>query len=125
MDEQQAKELGSYLRSQREAAGVSIRSLAPEVGVDQAQIIRLEQGTVASPRADLLGRICDRLNLPLADVLTMAGYPTTKSLPTLRPYMRAKYRDLPPEALDEVEAFVAKLARKHGSPGPGAGEDET
>jgi transcriptional regulator with XRE-family HTH domain len=124
MDDKQAKELGQYLRSHREAAAVSIRSLAAEIGIDQAQIIRLEQGTVAFPRADVLGRYAERVGLPVADVLTMAGYPTSRQLPNLRPYMRAKYRDLPPGAVDEVEAFIAELQQRHGHPGPSAGEDE-
>lgn len=123
MDETQAREFGTYLRTHREAAGISIRGLAAQVGIDQAQIIRMEQGTVASPRADVLGRIADVLDLPLADVLTLAGYPTTKKLPNLRPYMRAKYRDLPTEAVDEVEAFIEQLSRRHGH-GPAEGEDE-
>lgn len=123
MDETQAKELGNYIRSAREAAGVSVRRLATIGDCDQAQIIRLEQGKVSSPKADLLGRIAEHLSLPIADVLTMAGYPTTHALPGLRPYMRAKFRDLPPEAVDEIEALIARLTQRSGR-GPVNGEDE-
>ena len=123
MDDTQAAELGAHIRKNREAVGLSIRRLASLVGIDQAQIIRLEQGKVASPKADVLDRIAGEIRVPVADLLTMAGYPVTRSLPSLRPYMRAKYRDLPPEAINEVEDFVKRLQAEHGS-GPNAGEDE-
>lgn len=124
MNNRQSNELGVYLRQQREAKGVSTRQLASEVGVDMAQIIRLEQGSVASPRADVLGRVAECLDVPVADVLTLAGYPTTKALPSLRPYMRATYRELPPEAVDEIEAFIKEIARQHVAEGPSGDEDE-
>ncbi len=123
MDDTQAVELGHYLRQHREAAGLSARGLADIVGVDNSQIVRLEGGRVSHPKADLLGRIAEAVQAPIMDVLTMAGYPTPKGLPSLRPYMRAKYRDLPPEAIDELEAFIATLNARHHS-GPQPGEDE-
>jgi transcriptional regulator with XRE-family HTH domain len=123
MDDKQAQELGIYLRGRREQAGLSVRALADLVATDNSQIVRLEAGRVSHPKADLLGRICVAVRAPVTDVMTMAGYPTPKGLPGLRPYMRAKYRDLPPEALDELEALVAKLSDRHHS-GPVAGEDE-
>jgi transcriptional regulator with XRE-family HTH domain len=125
MDEQQSLEIGAYIRARREDASLSTRELASRVGVDMAQIVRLEQGKVASPRADLLGRIADELKIPASDLMTMAGYPTPRALPNLRPYMRAKYRDLPPEALDDIEAYITKLQAEHGASGPVNGEDET
>lgn len=126
MNPDQAAELGTYLRTKREAYGISIRKLSHIVGVDQAQIIRLEQGKVASPKADLLDRIATEINVPVSDLMTLAGYPVARGLPGLRPYMRAKYKDLPPDAVDEVESFIARLQAKHGGrPGPTGGEDET
>jgi transcriptional regulator with XRE-family HTH domain len=123
MDEEHAVRLGAYLRSQREARGLSTRSLATDVGVDMAQIVRLEQGTVASPKAEVLSRIADTLDLPVADVLTMAGYPVIEDLPSFTPYLRAKY-DLPDSAVSEMERFFARLAKKHGVQGPTGREDE-
>jgi transcriptional regulator with XRE-family HTH domain len=125
MDETKAHEFGNYLQEQRQAAGVGVRELATAVGVNPTQIVRLEQGKVGSPKADVLGRIADVLRLPVADLLAMAGYPTSRTLPNLRPYMRAKYRDLPTEAVDEIEALVSQLRRRHGMTGPTDGEDET
>lgn len=124
MDEKQAKELGSYIRQGRESQQLSTRALAAKAGIDMAQVVRLEGGKALSPRPETLDRLAAALDVPLADVLALAGYPTTRTLPTLRPYMRAKYRNLPPEAVDEIEAFVQQLAEKHGNSGPANGEDE-
>ena len=124
MDEQQAREFGAYLRNRREELGLSTRQLAAAVGIDMAQIVRWEQGKVAFPRADLIEHVAAALKVPTVDLLTLVGYPITRKLPSLRPYMRATYKDLPPEAVDELEALVAKLQRKHGGTGPADGEDE-
>lgn len=123
MNSEQVRELGAYLREQRETQAVSTRSLASAVGVDKAQIVRLEQGTVASPKPEMLARIAAELSLPVADVLTMAGYPTTTDLPSFTPYLRARY-DLPDTAVVEMEQFFARLAAKHGVQGPIGREDE-
>ena len=125
MDQDQAQAFGHHLRSLREAAGVSVRGLAERLDIDKTKLIRMEQGKIASPRADLLGRIADELKIPASDLMAMAGYPTPRALPNLRPYMRAKYRDLPPEALDDIEAYITKLQAEHGASWPVNGEDET
>ena len=124
MDYQQGIELGAFLRHQREAKGLSTRDVAAVVGVDQAQIVRLEQGHVASPKADVLAGIADYLDLPLADVFGLAGYAAPKELPSFRPYLRAKYHNLPPNAVAELEQTFARIARKYGTTGPVDGEDE-
>lgn len=124
MDRKQAKELGLFLRRKRLAEGIPAHSLAEAVGVDKAQITRLEQGIVASPRADVLASIADYLDLPLADVFGLAGYTTPKGLPTFKPYMRAKYKELPDEAIEQMERFFVRLAKRHGIDGPVDGEDE-
>ncbi len=123
MDSDQAQRLGAYLRRERERQAMSTRFLAHAVGIDMAQIVRLEQGGVASPKAEVLARIATTLDLPVADVLTMAGYPTTTELPSFTPYLRARY-DLPDTAVDELETFFARLAAKHGVQGPIEREDE-
>lgn len=124
MDHEHAQSLGTFIRAQREAKGISTRQLAAEVGVDKSQIIRLEQGGVASPRAELLARMAAVFKIDLADLYGLAGYTQPTTLPSFTPYLRAKYRDLPSDAVAEMEQFFAKLARKHGTTGPADGEDE-
>lgn len=113
MDAEHAAELGSYLRRKREAAGISTRTVAAEVGIDMSQIVRLEQGRVASPKADVLAGIANLLGLPLADVFGLAGYPTPEDLPSFRPYLRAKYQHLPSDAVAELERAFAEVNRRY------------
>jgi transcriptional regulator with XRE-family HTH domain len=125
MDTEQGKILGAFIRVQREERGMSGRQLAAAVSIDIAQIVRLEQGTVASPKADLLSRIAEVLDLPLADLYSLAGYTIPRDLPSFRPYLRAKYgTELPDAAMAEMERYFARLAKKHGTSGPLDGEDE-
>lgn len=124
MDPDQAKILGEYLRSHRQSVGLSIGELSRRVGIDRAQITRLEQGTVASPRADVLARIADTIEVSVEDLYGLAGYRTTTELPSFVPYLRAKYTELPTEAIDEMERYFRRVARKHGTTGPIDGEDE-
>jgi transcriptional regulator with XRE-family HTH domain len=123
MYSKKSQRLGRYLRQQRETQSISTRFLANAVGVDMAQIVRLEQGNVASPKPEMLARIAATLSLPVADVLAMAGYPTTTDLPSFTPYLRSRY-DLPDVAVAEMERFFARLASKHGVEGPIGREDE-
>ena len=62
-------------------------------------------------------------NRHYADLYTTINWLPPEELPALRPYMRAKYRELPETAVAEVERYIADLAKKHGS-GPADREDE-
>ncbi len=127
MDETQAQTLGRLIRQKRQTAGVSTHGLAHLVGVNQASIVRLEQGHVLNPEPDKLRAIAEALNLNLADLLVMAGYPLPTELPSVGPYLRTKYRNLPAEAVEQLQAQVTKVLRQHGiepNHGPRHGEDE-
>jgi hypothetical protein len=76
-------------------------------------INRLEAGTISASRPDKLTRIAENLNLNLADVFAMVGYAVPRQLPTYLPYMRAKYPDLPQEAIDEMATHLRILAERH------------
>ncbi len=123
MTPDQAVELGIFLKNRREQAGVAMYGLATKLGVDRSQLTRLEQGSVRNPRPEILAAYAEAIGVPAADIFTMAHMPLAKGLPTLRPYLRAKYRDLTAEDAAQVEAFVDDLMRKHGN-GPQDGEDE-
>lgn len=75
-------------------------------------------------RGETLQALAHALELPISDLLTAAQLVPAAELPTLRPYMRAKYADLPDEALDEVAHFIDELQQRHGH-GPAANEDES
>lgn len=111
--------LGAFIRERREELGISRRELARRANV--ADVSRLEQGLVVNPRRDTLQALAEALNLTLSELVAVGKQP---ALPSFTPYMRAKYRDLPDEVIEEVEAFIASLRAKHAIQEPQAGEDE-
>lgn len=126
MNPEQAKALGSFLKEHRAGLGLSTHQLAARSGTDQATIVRLEQGAFAEPRLDTLRAVAEALGASLADVFALAEYAMPSELPSFRPYLRAKYRDLPSEAVEQLERSFTRLAKRHGfdPAGPAPGEDE-
>lgn len=126
MNDDQAKALGHLLKQKREALGLSTRQLGDIAGLDGTTVLRFEEGAFAAPRPDKLARVAEALGLSLADVYAHAGYAVPGDLPTFRPYLRTKYRGLPEDDMAKIEAYAARLARKHGIAldGPAPGEDE-
>jgi len=127
MTPDEAAELGSHLRSARQAKGLSARQLGDLAGMNDASIVRIENGTFKAPRAEKLARIAEALDLNSFEVLERAGYTSSADLPTMQPYLRTKYRNLPPEAMEQIERYASRVAKKHGISleGPAPGEDET
>ncbi len=127
MDRDQAKKLGLRLRQRRQALGLSTTQVAETSNQTQATVVRIEQGQFLSPDPDKLRALAEALDLNLADVLSLAGYPIPTELPSPGPYLRTKYRNLPAEAVDQLQAQIAQVLRQHGitpSDGPAEGEDE-
>jgi transcriptional regulator with XRE-family HTH domain len=126
MNPREAKKLGAFVRSARETRSLSQNRLGEAVGVPNTTIMRLERGENLKPRADLLASIADELGINLADIYGLAGYDAPTALPSLRPYLRSKYRQLPAEAGEQLERYAERLAKRHGVDlnGPAPGEDE-
>ena len=119
-------DLGAFLRTAREAMGLSNRGLAALSGIDQATIGRIESGFIARPTASTLARLAAALKVETAELYAKAEYLTESGLPTFRPYMRTKYGQLPEEDIERIEAYAARIAKRHGISlaGPAPGEDE-
>ncbi len=126
MEPEQAKRLGRTLRKRRNDLGLSTRQLSAKSGVNDVTIVRIENGKFAAPRPDKLAKLADALGLSLADVFAGADYIAPTELPTLMPYLRSKYQDLPAGALKDIERYANRLAKQHGVAlqGPAPGEDE-
>ena len=118
--------LGKYLRAEREARGWSARDLAERSGVPDSTIVRIESGFIATPRPDKLSKLARALELSLAEVYGRAHYSVPEGLPTLRPYLQAKYPQLPAAAINQIQVYVERVAKRHGvsltDPAPGAPE---
>ncbi len=127
MNPKQAKRLGAFIRTARERHKLSQNRLAQLVGdVPNSTILRLERGENLTPRPDLLADIANVLGIKLADLYALADYTAPNELPTLTPYLRTKYRDLPEGDVKAISAYAAKLMQQRGVDlaGPAPGEDE-
>lgn len=64
--------LGAFIRSQRQAAGLSLRQLAAQSQVSNAYLSQIERG-LHQPSLKVLGAIARALDLGLEDLLAEAG----------------------------------------------------
>lgn len=129
MTPEQVSQLVALLVNKRQALGLSVPEVSRRAGVDRGTLWRIEQGMIASPRAENLQAIGEVLGISASDLFATVGWMPPKELPTIRPYLRTKYRDLPPDAVAEIEAEFDAIAKKHGisfdtDAGPRDGEDE-
>ncbi|RYB91582.1 XRE family transcriptional regulator [Nocardioides glacieisoli] len=118
--------LAEVVARARTAKGLSTRQLASEIGIDQSNIVRLEQGSVAEPKPTVLEGLARVLDLELADLYALAGYTKPTELPAFTPYLRSKFTDLPPQARAELAQSFNAIATKYGydAGGPAPGQDE-
>jgi transcriptional regulator with XRE-family HTH domain len=126
VDPQQAAKLGQLVRSRRQELGLTVRQLAEQADMNFATVARIEQGQFAAPGPDKLARIAEALGLSTADVFGLAEYTVPDDLPSFQPYLRSKYRDMPADAVDDLNKAFERIVRKHGyqPDGPRDGEDE-
>jgi transcriptional regulator with XRE-family HTH domain len=101
-------ELNVRLKRLRLERRMSIRSLAEVAGMDAATVYRIEHGDIASPRPQHLQRIAVALEVDVEDLYALAGYLVPSSLPSLQPYLRAKY-NLPPQAAKQIDEYFTAL----------------
>jgi len=116
--------IATVLREAREANGLSIRQLADASGVDKALISRLESGTTRSPTRGTLNRLAGALHIERGRLYDAADMYAPAELPSLPVYFRRRYRQLPDEAVADIERYVAELHDKYGVSGAKPGEDE-
>lgn len=121
---EQARQLAEILRSRRTSLGLSMREVAAAAGFNVATVFQLEAGTNLSPLPDTLRAIAEVLRLNVSDLYTIADWLPAGELPTLKPYLRAKYRDLDERAIADIEAYANKRSQRHGGRGPIEREDE-
>lgn len=108
--------LGKYVRSRRLSLSLDVRTAAEQAGVDHTYWRKLEAGQYRSPDPRYLKGIAKALDAPLADLYGLCGYAYTEDLPSFVPYLRSKYQDLPPQAIDELERYYELLRNYYGIP---------
>lgn len=120
----QARRLGRLIHAKRDERGLGVRGLEAASGVNVSSIVSLERGDILTPQPDTLKALAAALDVPVSDLFTVAGWLPVNELPTLKPYLRAKYRQLDETAIADLERYAEQLAQKHGNTGPLDREDE-
>lgn len=125
MESRHTHKLGAYIKARRQARNLTLRGLARRSGADVATLVRLEQGTLV-PRAETLRSIAAALKVSPLKVFELADYMAPTDLPTFAAYLRTKYRELPPDAVAELDHYFRRLADHYhlDLAGPRDGEDE-
>ena len=112
MTPEQTTQLMHLLTNKRKQSGLSVAEVAQQASIDRGMVWRFEQGMIATPKADSLKAIGDVLD-PAIDIFTIVGWISAGELPSFGPYLRAKYPQLPPEAVNDIETHFAKVAREY------------
>jgi transcriptional regulator with XRE-family HTH domain len=123
MTDEERQALADLIREKRQTLGISSREVARRAGIDQALLTLIDQKKIAEPKVGTIRGLAQALQIPLADFYAATNWLPEGDLPSLKPYMRAKYDDLPDGAVEQVERYIARLSRKYRR-GPQAGEDE-
>ena len=66
------RDLGGFIRDQRESAQISLRQLAKRAGVSNPYLSQIERG-LRKPSADMLAQIARGLQISVETLLTRAG----------------------------------------------------
>lgn len=111
-DTQPPVTLGTFVRQARERADLSLRNLEAITGIPRAKLNRLEHGSKIDNEPDVLQRLAEALELSSDDLFALAGYRPSEKLPSLTPYLRAKYH-LPPKALAAASEALREIMDKY------------
>src|ERR1700710_3018531 len=109
MTPKEAWHLAATIRTARLGHGLTAKDVALRAGVDPGTVTRIERAQISSPRADSLIAIAGVLDIPVSDLFAIAAWIPAHELPSLMPYMRAKYAALPEDAYQEIRTLFQSI----------------
>lgn len=126
MDYIHPHQLATFIAAARKRRGLSASEVARRAGIASGTITRLERGEIEHPHLDNLQSIAEVLDVPVTDMFTAANWIPKGELPSFTPYLKAKYRSLPPEAYKQIADHFDQIITTYGVhlEGPKFGEDE-
>lgn len=122
----QIHEIARLFRDRRQQLGLSTRQVGARAGISHGTVHLLEHAVNVSPRLDILRAVAEALEISQSDLFAAAEWLPTDELPTIQPYLRAKY-GLSKRDAAELDDYLTKLrARRDGAGdyGPIGREDE-
>jgi len=108
------RQLGRLIHQTRTSKKLSRLALARRAEVPRTTLIRLEKGTIARPRVDLVSAIAVALEVPASEYFAVLGWQADATLPGLVPYLKSRYSQLPPETLAEIQSYLQTIAEREG-----------
>lgn len=124
MTANQARQLAAIVRRERIALQLSMRQVATLSGVPLSTVSNIEAASILTPQPNTIKALAEALQTPVSDIYATVGWLPAGELPSFRPYMRTKYRNLNDEALADLERYADELSQRVGSTGPQDREDE-
>lgn len=112
---------GEAIRARRQQRGISLRTLSAMTGINKSVLSRLEAGIIRNPHPDHLRLLAPALDLSETELFGWLDASSRERLPTLQPYLRAKY-NLPDKAIEDIAVYLERYGVIGGVPADG--EDE-
>lgn len=109
--------LGASVRQAREAAGLSLWKLAELADMSIGYLSKIENGQNENPSAELLQRIADACEIDSTDLLAFVGVTQPQGLPSVGPYLRARY-NLHGPAADKAAEEIQRIIEKYNDSPP-------
>lgn len=124
MNSKNERTFGTIIREARISAGLTMAQTAEEAGISKSLLRFWELDAHKAPAFDGILRLASVLELDPLMLAEAAGYDVVGALPSVRPYFRNKYPDLPEAAIQQITAITEKYGIDPNHTGPRPGEDE-
>ena len=104
--------IAHILRRKREALGLSATQVARRANLDPGTVTRIELEQINEPTPASLKAIAGVLDIPVSDLFVVADWIPQGELPSLLPYLRSKYADLPEQVVAELENLLIRVLER-------------
>jgi transcriptional regulator with XRE-family HTH domain len=102
-------ELGSYLRSLREANSLTLREVEKRTGISNPMLSQLESGRVKQPSPVFLYKLAEVYGVPYETLMEKAGYPVPRGAKHTPAKPAGPFYRLGPLSEEEEEALLEYL----------------
>lgn len=117
MTEEAAQRLGAYIKRLREGKAWGVRELARRAGLSAAVIVHLESGQARIPRLDTFTSLATALEIPLVEMLAVAGQVKPCGAPCVGAHLRRCYNYLPEAVIREIEEYAERAVEAANADG--------
>ncbi|MFI6169046.1 helix-turn-helix domain-containing protein [Nocardia sp. NPDC051052] len=114
MNSQGPIQFRQILTERRQALKLSMHDVARRASMEDTTYWRIETGRSATPQVDNAMAIAKALDMSCTDMFATLGWLPADELPSISPYLQAKYGQLPPEAFHRIEGYLVAQCELYG-----------